>query len=121
ICLGETEEHYQEGKAFITLTQQLEPIITTLPQNAHIIVAYEPVWAIDTGTVPDSAYLTEIFTWLAELFRLQLPNATVQLLYGGGINSKNIAQLKSIPLINGFLIGSASTDIDEFGEIIKLS
>jgi len=118
ICIGETEEHFKNKQAFVVLTQQLEPIITTLPKGTHIIVAYEPVWSIGTGIIPEPEYLHEIFTWLAQLLRMQLPESTFQLLYGGSVNAKNIHQLKNVATIDGFLIGGASTVFEEFSKII---
>lgn len=121
ICIGETKEHSETHQTLTALTQQLAPVLAALTHNAHIVVAYEPVWAIGTGIIPEYAYLRDIFTWLAGIIRMQLPECTVQLLYGGSVNTTNIAQLKKINAIHGFLIGGASTHFEQFAEIIKTS
>ena len=42
-----------------------------------------------------------------------------KILYGGSVNSNNIAQLKDIDIIDGFLIGGASQSSKKFIDIIK--
>ena len=44
---------------------------------------------------------------------------TPKVLYGGSVNAKNIAQLKDISVIDGFLIGGASQSSKKFIDIIK--
>lgn len=120
ICIGETQEHFLSKATFTVLTEQIMPLIKYLDQqkNKRITIAYEPTWSIGSGIIPENAYLQEVFAWLSKLLRQQLQNYTIQLLYGGSVNRKNIDQLKNIPHINGFLIGTASTDFEEFSAII---
>lgn len=127
ICIGETEKDYLNNQTFTVLTQQLKPILPYYAKATkgspeyrrnHIIIAYEPIWSIGTGIVPEQKQLHDIFTWLTDLLRTQLPNYTAQLLYGGSVNQDNIAELKKIPPINGFLIGGASTEFNQFKNII---
>jgi triosephosphate isomerase len=118
ICIGETKTEFNNKQTLTVLTQQLEPIIKSIHPNNRIIIAYEPVWAIGTGIIPEAQQLQNIFAWLAELFQSKLPNNPIQLLYGGSINPTNSRELKKISHINGFLIGSASTDFESFMKII---
>jgi triosephosphate isomerase len=101
------------------LAQQLKSIINAIQHNNnHIIIAYEPIWSIGTGIIPEQQHLQEIFIWLTEWFAIHLPDNSIQLLYGGSVNPTNISQLKNIPHINGFLIGKASTEFENFAKII---
>ena len=130
ICIGETEKDFLSNQTLTALAQQLEPILITFDNRPYyakatkglsedgqksIIIAYEPVWSIGTNTIPTPEQLTKVFTWL----QLQLHGHTIQLLYGGSVNPNNIVELKKIPLINGFLIGGASTDFEELKKIIE--
>lgn len=120
ICIGETKEHFVNKATLTVLTEQLKPILENMAHtNKPIIIAYEPVWSIGTGIIPENTYLQEVFNWLAKLLEQELSNCTFQLLYGGSVNTTNIYQLKTIPNINGFLIGSASTDFEQFSEIVQ--
>ncbi|MQY63026.1 MAG: triose-phosphate isomerase, partial [Calditrichaeota bacterium] len=57
---------------------------------------------------------------LQELFP-DLPVERVRILYGGSVKSANTAQLINTPGIDGFLIGGASLDIDEYVKIAEIS
>lgn len=122
ICIGETHNDFVNKKTVTVLAEQLEPILSLVAEqqqhNKHIIIAYEPVWSIGTGIIPEHAQLETVFSWLAELTHQTLPHHTVQLLYGGSVNQDNSKELKRIPYINGFLIGSASTQFEQFKNII---
>ena len=122
ICIGESHTDFLEKKTFEVLTEQLNPILTAIAQQQEktkqIIIAYEPVWAIGTGIIPTQEQLTAIFAWITEQITLQLPEHTIHLLYGGSVNKNNSAALKKTPLINGFLIGGASTDFEQLKDII---
>jgi triosephosphate isomerase (TIM) len=117
ICIGETQEDFLHKKTIAALQQQLEPILTKIIQQKyeHVIIAYEPFWAIGTGIIPEDTYLEEIFRWLKN----HVSNHKAHLLYGGSINTTNINQLKTIEHIDGFLIGGASTDFGEFKNLIE--
>lgn len=122
ICIGETQHDFLNNKTFDVLAEQLTPIITAIHQQKEkckkIIVAYEPIWSIGTGIIPEHTQLSSIFSWLSTYIHEQLPDYDVQLLYGGSVDYNNIATLKKTPQINGFLIGGASTHFEEFKKIM---
>lgn len=124
LFIGETQEEFLNKKTFSVLTQQLQPILSAITQqeqkNKRIIIAYEPVWAIGSGIIPDQQHLTALFAWMQEFIHPQLPDHTVQLLYGGSVNQSNIIELKKVSHIDGFLIGGASTDFEQLHAIITL-
>jgi len=70
ICIGETHKDFLSNQTFTTLTQQLDPILKTLPKDRqkHIIIAYEPVWSIGTGLIPTQEQLTKVFTWIYYIY-----------------------------------------------------
>jgi triosephosphate isomerase len=123
ICIGETSAECIVETTYTTLEKQLLPIFTALNMSEKtdtpIIIAYEPVWAIGTGITPTCDYLTTVFTWLHQLTKKQLPNYTIALIYGGNVNEHTIKQLCNIQLINGFLIGGASTNFEQFKSTIE--
>ena len=119
ICIGETQEHFANQATLTVLTEQLKPILETIQhKNKALVIAYEPVWSIGTGIVPENSYLEEVFAWLIKLMQSHAPQYATQLLYGGSVTAKNIHQLKNIKQIDGFLIGGASTNFEEFKKII---
>jgi triosephosphate isomerase len=122
ICIGETKDHFINKATLTVLTEQLKPIIENIQKQKHnhLIIAYEPIWSIGTGIIPENTYLQEVLSWLTKLLQQELPDCTFQLLYGGSVNPTNIHQLKTIPNINGFLVGKASADFEGFSKIIKI-
>ncbi len=122
ICIGETHQDFINNKTFNILTEQLFPIINAIKQQTEkikkIMFAYEPVWSIGTGIIPEQQQLNALFAWLSDFVHTQLPDYDIQLLYGGSVNKNNISSLKKTPHINGFLIGGASTQFEQFKNII---
>lgn len=123
VCIGEHKNDHETQTTFATLEKQLTPIfnaITQLPTKDHTIcIAYEPIWSIGTGVIPEHDYLQEAFDWLAQQCNNRIPHTQVKLLYGGSVNENNSTALKKITGINGFLIGSASTDFKKFEKIVS--
>ncbi|MGB8367351.1 MAG: triose-phosphate isomerase [Candidatus Babeliales bacterium] len=118
VCVGETKQEYENKKTLQVLAQQLDPICQIMNRENPIIIAYEPVWSIGTGIIPDQYYLSTIFSWLFDYMQ-QIPSHTL-FLYGGSVNANNVALIKKIPHVSGFLIGSASTDFQKFEKIVLL-
>ena len=95
----------------------IEPILciqnseTPVPEGVKI-VAYEPVFAIGTGTpdTPENANKVA-----SQVKSTSDPN----ILYGGSVNSENCQSFMEQEYISGLLIGKASLDADEFLKIIQ--
>lgn len=83
-----------------------------VPEGCNI-VAYEPVWAIGTGT-PDTP---ENAQKVAAEVKSRIPNINV--LYGGSVTSENCVSFIKQPDISGLLIGKASLDMEEFLKIVE--
>lgn len=125
ICIGETANEYKENKTLQVLEHQLEPVLkiineaTQIPDN--ILIAYEPVWAIGTGKIPDNQTLETIFSWLISHVAQHLQIKTVvHLLYGGSVDATTTQEIGRVKNIDGFLIGNASLDFKKFKNIVSL-
>jgi len=90
----------------------------------HIVIAYEPVWAIGTGktATPQIAQEVhqEIRKWLHQNVSQEVANQT-RILYGGSVKGANANELASQVDIDGFLVGGASLIGSEFITIINSS
>ena len=87
----------------------------SIRNKSNIIIAYEPVWSIGTGLIPNSKDLFNSISFIKSKFSKKSP----KILYGGSVNGNNIYLLKKINIIDGFLIGGASQDSKKFIDIIK--
>ncbi len=125
ICIGETEQEFNDKKTFSVLEAQLRPIFQAIKVSQlkpeELFIAYEPVWAIGTGKTPDNDYIENIFDWIEDFKEKQLGNTIDSvLLYGGSVDPITAPMLKDISNLGGFLIGGASTDFQKFKKIVTL-
>lgn len=122
VCIGETLDQYKSKKTYEVLHKQLEPLQAIVhrsqQQILQVCIAYEPVWSIGTGVVPEHAYIQEVFAWMREQFTNN--DIGIEYLYGGSVSEQTSVALKKIPEINGFLIGSASCSFQTFKNIVLL-
>ncbi len=122
-CVGEVLAERESGKHFEVVKSQLENGLFNLPadQFAHVIVAYEPVWAIGTGKTATSAQAEEMHAFIrktiAGKYNQQVADNT-SILYGGSCNAQNADELFSQPDVDGGLIGGASLKAEDFSTII---
>lgn len=119
LCVGESKEERDSSKTKEIILEQLKGAFIDLTANSveKIIIAYEPIWAIGTGIIPTSEEIEDIVKYIRDILKNNY-NSTNIVLYGGSVNSKNIDELNMIDIIDGYLIGGASTKIKEFLEII---
>ena len=131
LCIGETAEERANGqKETINATQLKESLEgVTSEQMKDIIIAYEPVWAINsrglnpTGEiVPATPAQAEemhkfIRKWLISTYGEVGKDVCIQ--YGGSVKPTNAKQLFSIESVDGGLVGTASLKPEDFTEIIK--
>ncbi|WP_324672462.1 triose-phosphate isomerase [Mycoplasma sp. 888] len=113
ICVGESLEDYQNNKTKEIIKQQVLETTKGLDLDKFII-AYEPIWATGTGHSATPEFANEICGFISQL----LDNKVI-VQYGGSVTSQNIEQLCAQPNINGFLVGKASLQLDNFIEVIK--
>lgn len=114
-CIGETLKEKRNKKTNQVLAKQINNGLKSIKNKSNIILAYEPVWSIGTGLIPKSDDLLKTVLFIKNRFSKK----TTKILYGGSVNSNNIAQLKDIDIIDGFLIGGASQSSKKFIDIIK--
>lgn len=123
-CIGETKEQWQAHQKPDVLENQLTQGLLgiTREEFKNIIVAYEPVWAIGTGnncsideTMTSLMFIRKI---IAELYNREISDNT-RVIYGGSAKSDNSQSYITESKANGFLVGAASTNPEEFLEIIK--
>ena len=74
-------------------------------------MAYEPIWSIGTGKVPDLIEIDEIH----ELIKHELSSINyLKVIYGGSVNKNNCENIFSLSNVDGALIGGSSLNFKEF-------
>jgi triosephosphate isomerase len=120
-CIGETLQQRKNKKTHITLTNQIKTGLKDIKEFKNIFIAYEPVWSIGTGIIPEIELLKKIMKFIKECMnkKNKSKNKKVKFLYGGSVNPNNIKSLSEINDIDGFLIGGASLSTKKFIDIVK--
>lgn len=120
-CVGESIGRFKKKQSLSYVKKQIDLNLKnnlSKTSSKNIILAYEPIWSIGSGLVPDNHYLNNFFfeikKHLKKKFKADLP-----ILYGGSVSQKNISILKNLKLCNGFLVGGASLKSNNFIDIIK--
>lgn len=109
----------------VVCAEQLSAIAAqlTVEEWEHVVIAYEPVWAIGTGKVatPEVAEETHahIRQWIADHVSPEVAQQ-VRIIYGGSVKASNAQALINGPNIDGFLVGGASL-LPEFADIMKIT
>ena len=111
--VSETEEEYNTDKELKNIELQLEAIPDYVN---YIMVAYEPSWVMGVKDIEldfdhIEKVLIKIKEWLMER------NINHSILYGGGINTTNIDDLKALKVIDGILICTSALEEDTFNYI----
>ena len=126
LCIGETLEEREAGKAEAVVKEQLNAGLQNIEeaQLEKVVIAYEPVWAIGTGktaTPEDADAIHQVVR--EEMENLYTKAAAEQLIiqYGGSVKPKNIASLMDKDNIDGALVGGASLKAETFVPIVKFN
>lgn len=122
MCCGENIATRESGSAVAFVRKQLEASLPA-PDDAltdvaeRITIAYEPIWAIGTGTAATADDIGEMH---AEIRRLLIElygeeqGGEARIIYGGSVKPENAAEIFAVPDVGGALVGGASLTADSF-------
>jgi triosephosphate isomerase len=124
VCVGETLPEREAGKWKKVLETQVKQSLEDFTDKEfdHLILAYEPVWAIGTGKTATAAQAEEAHQWIRKVLSIEFSQHAadkVRIQYGGSVKPENAKELLSKPDIDGALVGGASLDARGFTAIIK--
>lgn len=112
LCVGETSRD-QSGSFFNFVEDQVRTALAEVPAAhiKHLLVAYEPVWAIGTGDHATPLQVEEMRLFIKKVISDIYSRATaekINILYGGSVDGKNIETFLMETSCDGFLVGGAS-------------
>jgi triosephosphate isomerase len=124
VCVGEVLEEREAGLTDDVLRRQCMRAFhkISVKKAAHLVVAYEPVWAIGTGKTATPEIAADAHAIIrgeaAKAFGEDFANG-LRILYGGSVKPENATALMSEEEIDGALVGGASLDPKSFSAIVK--
>jgi len=123
LCVGETLEQREKGQEKQVVKAQLEKNLEGLNKNdiEHLVIAYEPIWAIGTGRTASAAQAEEMCAYVREVVKDLYGTAAdkMRVQYGGSVKVDNIKEILSMPNIDGALVGGASLKADDFVKLVE--
>lgn len=124
LCVGESAIERAQGETVEVLHHQIVGGLSniTSEEAKHLVIAYEPVWAIGSGdnAAPGdvSRAVRTIRSQVRHLFGEDVAGS-VRVLYGGSVNQDNAAAYLRLVGVDGLLIGGASLDAFAFSNIVN--
>jgi len=119
-CIGENKTEKKNNKTSQVLKKQITNVLEKKLNYKDIIVAYEPIWSIGTGQIPEEKDLLKTTIFIKKVLKNIFKKQNIpSVLYGGSVDGGNIGQFKNLNEIDGFLIGGASKSDKKFIDIIK--
>lgn len=126
VCVGESLAERESGQTFTVIETQIKGGLAGLEAEGftHVVIAYEPVWAIGTGKTASDVQAQEVHAFIrrliARLFGQAVADA-VRILYGGSVKPDNVKGLMAQPDIDGALVGGASLKAESFAAIARFN
>jgi triosephosphate isomerase len=123
VCVGETLTEREDGRTEETIRRQIRAALNNVSsaEARRLVIAYEPVWAIGTGSTATPEIAAEAHSIvrheLGNLCSLKTAEAT-RILYGGSVKPDNISELMAQDGIDGALVGGASLVPETFAKIV---
>ncbi len=110
ICVGESKEIKNKK---ITNQFIINQVNECVPDNisSNLVIAYEPLWAIGTGVIPD---YEEIFNVHAIIMNELSYIENLKVIYGGSVNAENCSKIFELNNVHGALIGGSSLKFKDF-------
>jgi triosephosphate isomerase len=123
ICIGETEDQRDAGRAHHICGGQLKASVPPEATAENTAIAYEPVWAIGTGRTPSDDDIVAMHAHIRQcaVEHLGAVGRGIRLLYGGSVKPSNAQAILSLDDVNGALVGGASLKARDFLAIVAAS
>lgn len=114
LCFGEgIDEDYKD-----VIPKLLKAYLKDIDNIDFITFAYEPVYAVASGTLPNIPKIKEVVEYTSKYLE-DIYHKKPTIIYGGGVDSSNIHDIINLDCLSGVLVGAISSNIKEVEKIIN--
>jgi triosephosphate isomerase len=119
LCVGEDAAVREAGEHELFVRHQIDEALRGVDKKfiEQIVLAYEPIWAIGSGTTADIADI-EAMTLVIRKALSERGHSQAHVLYGGSVKADNCASILRDAGADGFLVGGASLQSEPFLHIV---
>jgi len=123
-CFGEELADRQANNHEAVVANQIKNALFHLEASAfeHIVLAYEPVWAIGTGETASPEQAQDMHQFIRQTLNDKYGENVandMSILYGGSVKPANAKEIFSKPDVDGGLIGGAALKAEDFYAIVN--
>lgn len=121
VCVGETLAQREAANTLDIIAGQMAGSVPDQATGENLVLAYEPIWAIGTGLVPEMDQIGQVHGFMRARLERRFGAGvarSVRLLYGGSVKGSNADDIFSVPDVDGALVGGASLRASDFSPIV---
>lgn len=121
ICVGETLRERNDNQAVEAVEAQIRSVFSELvpSSGSTFFVAYEPVWAVNTGVACSATEAGQMHSLIRRLVGELVPGIKLVILYGGSVKPDNVASFCAVSEIDGVLVGGASVKYETWQQLVE--
>lgn len=120
LCIGE-KEHQTMEETIDEISLEIDKIFIKLKKKEleNLILAYEPCWAINGQDIINTNVINNIVKAMKEKVEKRY-NLNLPVIYGGGINVKNVKELIKLTNLDGYILGNCANNPENIGKILSI-
>lgn len=119
LCIGESLKDKKQNRTYNHLLKQLRESLPKKNVGKKIIIAYEPIWSIGSGTTPKINEISKTHSYIkSKITKIHKSYSNTKIVYGGSVNDKNSNIFLKNDNVDGLLVGGASTNYNKLLSIL---
>ena len=124
VAIGECERD-RDGHYLKELEKSITVSLGSVQEKdlKRLIIAYEPVWAVGAPLPPDARTIRETIIFIRKILAGMFGRSAAlkaRIIYGGAVDDENVGELIQGSGAQGFLLGRASVDAEEFINVVSM-
>ncbi|KAJ3513866.1 hypothetical protein NM208_g15123 [Fusarium decemcellulare] len=117
VCIGEPTRGDTWTTAVDQCQGQIEAVLAAVPEDAEVVFAYEPVWAIGAAEPAAADYVVGVTSSIRKLECIQKRSGSTRILYGGSAGPGLFEKLKDG--VDGLFLGRFAHNPAQFVKTIQ--